>query len=68
MKTTKTAITILMMISSIASAFSQDAVAKVNVLNSFTFTEYLLISLSCVLLAVIWVLGKTVKNLSDQLR
>ncbi|MBI4930361.1 MAG: cytochrome c [Bacteroidetes bacterium] len=39
----------------------------VNLLNLFSFTEYLLIGLLCLLLIVIWVLSKTIKSMSLQL-
>ena len=38
-----------------------------NPLNTFNFTEYLLIGLLFILLIVIWVLSKTIKSMSSEL-
>jgi hypothetical protein len=41
--------------------------SNVNLLNMFSFTEYLLMGLLFLFLIIIWMLGKTIKSLSIQL-
>ena len=52
--------------SSLASVAS-DSQKGGNLLTVFSFTEYLLMGLLCLLLIVIWVLAKSIKSLSEQL-
>src|ERR1017187_10500635 len=51
--------------SSLASVAS-DSQKGGNLLTVFSFTEYLLMGLLCLLLIVIWVLAKSIKSLSEQ--
>lgn len=71
MKTKTLILTVLTVVGTITGAIAQnqtEAAASGNWMNSFSTTEYLLMAITCVMAAVIWVLGKTIKSLSEQLR
>lgn len=55
-------------VSASAPVISSDSkIQNGNPLNSFNFTEYLLMGLLLMLLIVIWVLSKSIKSMSDQI-
>ena len=69
MKTKNLTLTILMVICTITGTFAQaNTAASGNWMNSFSFTEYLLMLALCVMAAVVWLMGRTIRSLSEQLR
>jgi hypothetical protein len=70
MKTKNLTLTVLSVVGTITGSIAQNQTeaASGNWMNSFSTTEYLLMAVTCVMAAVIWVLGKTIKSLSEQLR
>lgn len=68
MKTKNLILTLLMVIGTITGSFAQANTVSGNWMNSFSFTEYLLMLVLCVMAAVIWLMGRTIKSLSEQLR
>lgn len=68
MKTKNLFLTVMMMIFTITVSIAQTNADSGNWMNSFTTTEYLLMTVTCLMAVAIWVLGRTIKTLSDQLR
>lgn len=68
MKTKNLILTLILVIATASLSLAQTAASSGNWMNSFSFSEYLLMTLCTIMLAVIWVLSKTIKSLTDQLR
>lgn len=70
MKTKNLILTAMIVVSTITGSIAQNQTSPTtgNWMNSFSTTEYLLMTITCIMAAVIWVLGKTIKSLSEQLR
>lgn len=68
MKTKNLILTLLMAVGSITGTFAQANAESGNWMNSFSFTEYLLMLVLCVMAGVIWLMGRTIRSLSEQLR
>lgn len=68
MKTKFFFLTLAMAISTITISIAQEKTNLESGLNAFSFTEYLLMSICIAMLAVIWLLSRTIKSLSDQMR
>lgn len=56
------------MVISTLTIFAQENTNSESGLNAFSFTEYLLMTLCAIMLAVIWLLARTIKSLSEQMR
>ena len=68
MKTKNLILLIAVFISTVTISFAQDGKTHSTILASFSFTEYLLMSLCGIMLMVIWLLARTIKSLSEQMR
>jgi hypothetical protein len=69
MKTKTIFLTVFMVLSTIGITFAQAAnTASESGINAFSFTEYLLMTVCLIMLAVIWIMSRTIKSLSEQMR
>lgn len=68
MKTKNLVSLLVVLMSTLSVSFAQTAETQINILNKFSFTEYLLMGLCTVMLVVIWILAKTLKTLLEQMR
>lgn len=68
MKTKNLILTLMIVIGTITVSFSQENSSSGNWLNAFSFSEYLLMSLCAIMLTVIWILARTIKSLTEQMR
>lgn len=68
MKTKNLVSLLIVLMSTLSVSFAQTAETQINILNKFSFTEYLLMGLCAVMLVVIWILAKTLKTLLEQMR
>ena len=68
MKTKNLILMLAIVIGTITTSFAQVNTSSGNWLNVFSFSEYMLIGLCGVMLTVIWILARTIKSLTEQMR
>lgn len=61
-------LTVMTVLSTLTNAFAQVTSTSESGMNSFSFSEYLLISLCTIMLITIWLLARTIKQLTEQMR